>query len=380
VKTIHRATLASILAAVALLASSCNNAYGVFSSIQKETKQEGSDCFKKAAVMDAYRIGSNYYARGLKLWTRAVGSTSWSLVPIGGTTKYQRLLASACDGTNLYVSILDSGGSNKVYVLSSGTWSEITAASASGAWIDALYCANGLVFAQLHANVANDDDETDDTYTLYYSTGGTAALTTATGLSTMGSADSFVGVAYGDSNYWCATRSALFQGATPAAISAYSATGGPGSTITSIAYFDYLYVSTYDYSEADYPYLYCLNGTWSHKEIGSGGPLAALGYVSTTKVLVGEGYDDNNTDTDGGYYEGTFSSFVTGEQDDTSYVTCSESIYSTTVGDKAVNAFFWDSANSTLFICLSPGTASSTYFGLYSTTLSGSAWSGWKAE
>jgi hypothetical protein len=79
-----------------------------------------------------------------------------------------------------------------------------------------------------------------------------------------------------------------------------------------------------------------------------------------------------------GYYEGTFGSLLIGN--DNSIVASSSSIYNSTVEGFPVHCFYYDSARQDLFICISPGTTSSSYYGLYKSHYNGSSWNGWEAE
>jgi len=397
VNILHRATLAS-LAAAAFLASSCNNSYGVFYSIQEETEQSGSEYFKKATTTGAYKLGSGasttYFASGTKLYARGLDDDDWSVESIGGTSNY-RLLAAAGDGITLYASMLDSDGDNRLYSYDGTSWSLIdTSAIPDGSWIDGLFTANNEIFAQAHDKYENEDDEEDDLYSLYYDNAGTLAACDAS-LQGLNYESSFVGVAYVDGLYWFATRGGinsdtscgLYSSGSPNGATSSITADGPvssGDLITSIAALGGdLYVGTYDYDDSEDPYLYYRESdsdSWARDEVGSGGPPSALCYIaSPAKMLVGEALVSSSTG--GGYYEGSsYGSLKSGEQDDKSYVARSESIYSTTIGDRAVNAFFWDDDNDTLFVCMSPGASSSSYYGLYSTVYDGSSWSGWEAE
>jgi hypothetical protein len=338
VKNAYRLRLASLLATALLALGSCSDSYGVFSSVQKETKQSGTDYFKKNAITGFYKLSGSYYASGVKLYTRLVtGDTdSWSVTSINGSKDYE-LKAVAANGTSgLYVSLLDSDGDNRLLYTSDGSsWTETDISSfvTSADWIDGLFCAGSYLFAQVHKNVANEENDPDDTYALYYYN---LPLTYQGAVSSL-SALSYpmTGVVYGNSTYWYAVRGSevnsvagsLYTGAPSGTLLPVSGTNTPAAhsaVITSIgydtAYSTGLYVGSYS------GYLYHYSSDWlSREDVGSGGPLAALGFVSDSKMLVGEGYDDS-TSSDGGYYEGVWGSYKTGDKDNTAYVTCSESV------------------------------------------------------
>jgi hypothetical protein len=84
-----------------------------------------------------------------------------------------------------------------------------------------------------------------------------------------------------------------------------------------------------------------------------------------------------------GYYEcnvGTFpNGFVSGGS---GVVDSNSSIYSTTVSIAPVHSFFYDgdATSGRLFVCVSPGTSSTSYYGLYESDWNGTSWSGWAAR
>ena len=382
--TQRRTTLLSLLAAAALLLSSCDNSFGVFSSIQDEVEQTGTDIFKNSSVKRAFAFGANYYANQNKLFTRTIAGSSWTVAPINGSSDYETCFSATKDSNKLYASVEDSSGANAVYSSSDGlAWTRLDSSfPPSGAIVDMLFYANGYLFAQCHAGYTTADDATDDSYSLYYSDGSSAFAAVNASLTSV--AQPFVGVVWdtGASCFWYATRNALYQGtsaAPPFTVLAVTATGpiADSLTITSIAYSapaSALYVGTYTGK------LYQYTTSWQSKSVGSGGPITAFADVGSTgssHLLVGEGFTEDDN-TDGGYYEGSFASFVAGASGD---VAKSESIYDTTVIGTAVNDFYWDDTKHTLFICVAPGAKTSLY-GLYSSVYSTgtSSWSGWDAE
>lgn len=378
--TQRRTTLLSLLAAAALLLSSCDNSFGVFSSIQDEVEQTGTDIFKNSQVTRAFALGTSYYATQTKLYSRAIASGSWDVVAINGSKDYETCFSATSDGSKLYASIEDSSGADAVYSSTDGSaWTRLdTSFPPSGSIVDDLFYAQGYLFAQCHAGYTTADDATDDSYSLYYSDGSSAFAAVNASLTSV--AKPFVGVAHFGSAFWYATRSALYSNSAPTsgAITDQTSTAGLSSqTITSIAYSSpasALYVGTYAAK------LFQYDGTsWTSESVGSGGPITALVDVGSTSshLLVGEGFTEDD-DTDGGYYEGSFASFVAGASGD---VAKSESVYDTTVIGTAVNAFYWDDTKNTLFICVAPG-ASTSLYGLYSSLYSAgtSSWSGWDAE
>ncbi|MGA2546061.1 MAG: hypothetical protein ABSF43_05910 [Rectinemataceae bacterium] len=87
-----------------------------------------------------------------------------------------------------------------------------------------------------------------------------------------------------------------------------------------------------------------------------------------------------------GYFECNVSTFPTGfVAGGSGQVTSNSSLYATTVNIAPVHSFFYDPivdpvVGNRLFICVSPGTSSTSYYGLYESDWNGSTWSGWTAR
>jgi len=374
VRTSHSVALPLALIAAALLSASCDNSVGLFASIQEETKQNGSSPFEEAAVSRAFRYNGAYYAQQAKLRSRAVGSDSWSVVPINGSKDYTCFSVAGNGDTAYYVSLENASGGNVVYRYD-GSWTALdTSAFPADSVADNLFFVNGYLFAECHENYSNADDENDDRYTLYYSFGGSAFTKVGAADELTSLSAPFVGAAYYGTTYYCATSSTVYS--FTAVTGTVAAVTGPSGTFTCLAYSSVanaLYVGT----DSDKLWQYDGSSWASTSPFDSHEPVTAVVEVgsSSSHLLVGVGFKSSYS-TEGGYYEGSFSSLGYG---DDGAVAHSSSVFDTTVYGTAVNSFFWDGSANTLFVCVSPG-ASSSLYGLYASTYDGSSWSGWDAE
>ncbi|MDP2816537.1 MAG: hypothetical protein Q8O19_07650, partial [Rectinemataceae bacterium] len=73
----------ALIAVLALGIFSCNNSFGILASIQKETKQTGTDVFLAGTVKKVVGDGTTYFSQMAKIYTRhytdAVGSDAWKV-------------------------------------------------------------------------------------------------------------------------------------------------------------------------------------------------------------------------------------------------------------------------------------------------------------
>ena len=111
-------------------------------------------------------------------------------------------------------------------------------------------------------------------------------------------------------------------------------------------------------------------------------PISVVVQVPSTSgniILVGTDTDDVNTDAVG-YFEGTFVSggLVSGATNH--IVSNTSSVYNTTVSVFPVHAFYYDATRRYVFIAISPGYTSTSYYGLYESNWDGSVWTGWSAQ
>jgi hypothetical protein len=390
-RTIRTVAFCATMLLVSMTSFSCNNGQGIFTEVQDEEEQSGDKLFQKTQVTNAFRLGYYYYASTATLNCRAVTESSWAKVKINGLSRYTLYSAVLAGGTTptIYV-LLDNDGTREAYSSSDGsTWSSI--ALPSGTTFDALYAtSSGEVYAENH--YYDEDVSTKSTYTLYHYD--SSAFVQVLADVTLNADETIRGVVYDSASalYWFASQSHLYSSSNAdlssrtAQISNY--TGLSSDTIWGISYANgYVYISTKSGE------LY-QSGTATGDDVASV-PLTAVvavPYSGGTELLVGtDAYTKSSTThTAVGYYEGSFGSFSLGKKGE---VTKKSAIWSTTVSDFPVHAFFYDSTGVTttntdgsttttypVFICISPGTTSTSYYGLYSSNWDGSAWDGWDAE
>lgn len=357
------------MATLALL-SGCDNAYGVFASVQLETKQIGTDVFENVMVKAVTGDGTRYYAQqGSKIHSRAAASTTWTVLPVGPSQTSSYFAAGmAFDGARLWVVASDPS----TLVLSGihttadqgSTWTTIADPGlASGELAQGLLAANGTVFllSRVSSGSAN-------AYTLREYLPSSASW--ASRLS--GLASPISDLAWDGSAFWAAAGSSIYTGATGAALAA-DGSAPAGKTFSGLStYGSALYVACSDgtaYARS--------GGVWGSavtiaSSIAIGTMVSVPVSASAERLLIAR------HDSSYGYYEYDGSTVTAGSA---GLVTLTESNYSTTVYAKAVNAFYYHRINAnsgTLFAALNPGYSSG--YGLYSTRWNGTAWSGWTAE
>jgi hypothetical protein len=376
-KTITRAFGAVLVFAAALAQQGCDNSYGTFEEVQKERAQKGQEIFRKKAVSDIVFANGNYYASTAMLYTRAataeVGS-EWTKVEVGGKSDYF-VYGLGAIGTDVYVSIATGNAFAGVYDLSGG--GPIAGAPSTG---EELFVANGRLFLTSHA--VDSSDPVKSTYTLYYLNGASFAPVA----NFAPAIDKAIrGVAWDGTYYYFASEDLLVRASNPdgsgldAGFTGFAKTPRSASADANGAY-----VGTTD----GYLYRYRLGAEESVSVTSIPVTTAVeipLG-AGTWKLLVGTGTASTSEDSLG-YFEANevvttalaSTTFASGEAGP---VATSSSIYSTTVGDLAVNAVLYDGnlASGTLLIGLSSYTSTGIHFGLYASKWNGSSWSGWKAE
>lgn len=383
-KTTARALLASSIIIASLLASSCDNDFGVFKSIQDEKEQVGTTVFRKTTATGAFKLGDYYYASTAMLNRRstAAGSTAWEKVSINGLSDYS-LRSAVVVGSSMYALITDPSDS-KVKLFKSddaANWTEVAQPSAnttSASYtfnLDALYSAGGHLYAEGHLYIDTGAAIGTNEYTLYYYNG--SAFSSVVNFA--GNSARIIGVVSDGAaaaTYWFASSSSLYSGTSADGSGASSIIGNytdlSSKEICGLSYAGALYVTTTG------GYIY-QGGT------AAGSYLAALPLTSVVQVpsssgnIILVGTDTNDVDVDPvGYYEGNFGSLVVGSTNHV--VSYTSAIYSTTVSAFPVHAFYYDADLKNLFVCISPGTTSANYYGLYESSYDGSSWSGWDAQ
>jgi len=381
-RTTARALLASSIILASLLASSCDNSFGVFKSVQDEKEQVGTTVFRKTATTGAFRLGDYYYSCTSMLYRRSKESTatSWDLVSINGSSSYT-LRSAVVVGSEIFALLGESAADVKLYRSSdAATWTEITGLPATSAStqimaLDALYSANGHLYAEGHLTDTSAGSATGtNSYTLYHFNGSTNAFSAIVNFASLGAP--IRGVVSDGSAYWFASSAQLFSGANADGSGAASIIGNytdlSGKEIWGVSYAGAFYVTTED------GYIY--QGGNPTGSFLQDLPLTSVVQVpSASGNIILVGTDSNDVDVDAvGYYEGTFGSLAIGYSN--YIVSHTSAIYSTTVSAFPVHSFYYDSELKNLFVCISPGTTSASYYGLYESSWDGSTWSGWDAQ
>jgi hypothetical protein len=395
-RTTARALFAASIILASLLATSCDNDFGVFQSVQDEKEQIGTTVFRKTTATGAFGLGDYYYACTSTLYRRSTepSATTWDVVPINGSSSYS-LRSAVAVGSDLYALISDTDPTDsslkKVFLYkrdNADVWTEVARPSSpyvTSAYtfdLDALYSAGDNLYAEGHLDDTSAGTATGaHSYTLYHFDTTTSKFTAVENFSSLGVP--IRGVASDGTNYWFASKNLLYSGPNADGSGATSIIGNftdlSSKTIWWVSYAGAFYVSTAD------GYLY-QNGTAAGYYVDDDDlPLSQVIEVpkqnddKTIGSIILVGTDSNDYDYPAvGYYEGSFGNLVVGS---TNHIVASTSgIYSSTVSAFPVHAFYYDSVLRNLFICVSPGTTSTDYYGLYESSWTGSSWSGWDAQ
>jgi hypothetical protein len=368
-----RPALAAALAIIASsLAISCNNSNGIFYNVQLEKEQNGTKVFQKTAATNAFKLGSYYYAATSRLYRRAASGVSgdpWDQVDIGGNSYTLRGVVLV-GGTAIYaLTGTDSTGVSLYQSTDGSTWNSV--ALPGGTAFDALFAANDQVFAENHAY---DSATKVSTYTLYNIT----ASAYVGGAFAPGTDKTIRGVAYDGATYWFASEDMICSGtATNAADASASFDAALMTNIASSPIWGISYAASQVYLGTKGGTLY--QGGSGNEAVASVPLTVAVEVPSGAGNILLVGTDAKDASNAAkGYYEGNFGSLSIGS--DTAIVAHSSSIYSTTVSSFPVHAFYYDSAAGKLFVCISPGSSSSNYYGLYMSHYNGSSWDGWEAQ
>jgi hypothetical protein len=365
-----RRALAPTIALASILAFSCNNSYGIFQDVQGQTEQNGSDVFKKTPVSTAFRLNDRYYAATAKLYSRGVSDTSWTKVAIAGDSSYF-LRSVVLVGGTIYALTGAENSQIALFAYVAGSWSQVGGIP-GGKNLEALFTANNQLFAVSHSYVKIESTNTGTSYyDLYYFNGSSfVPVSGFTGLT-----DTIRGVAHdGVANYYFASENSIYTATDETNTAGSTSVGSVPHSIWSISY------------AGNHLYIAAQNGNlyrdgFAEMEDVSSSPLTVVTEVPSgpaTKIILVGTDTDSATDAAEGYYEGTYGSLDVGSEE--AIVAHSSSIYNTTVSSFPVHCLYWDPAAGNLFACVSPGTSSNTYFGLYKTHWDGSSWDGWEAE
>jgi len=372
--SIGAAVLAGALA-LTLAFAACDNSYGVFHEIQTEKTQAGTDVFKNVTVKTIAEDAVNYYAAMAKVFYRPVVGGTWIVLPVSNDSDYY-CAGLASDGASIYVATTDTGGTATLKGLYKGTvggtvWSASIDTTAIGTkTVDALFWAGSNLFALAHV-------ESTGKYTLYYSDGSTAFV--STGLSDL--SVPVLGVVYDGLTYWVITSTTVYTGAAGAlAADTAASTPSGNKTLAGIAVdsSNRVLVTTRD------GYLYTYSAGWGssvaiNTDVELGALVEAPASPTEKRLILAK----HNTGY--GYYEFIASSATRYDGNDATnaaYVPLASS-YTTTVYTKPVCMIYYSSTTKKLLIALAAqGTDS---YALYSNAYdpassSAKYWSGWTAE
>jgi hypothetical protein len=406
----------------ALLASSCNNSFGDFYSIQKAQAQNTTSDFKQASVVNFAQTSSNYYAVMAAVYWRPISGGSWSSLSLPGVgTNYACTGITSDGGSNIYISATsNTDNSSTIYHSGDGgaTWSvfgingiSLTVSGSEYDQIDGIWLANGTLYAQLQyfSTSSGVVQSPNVGYSLYWSsTGGSTGsfslvtgLPAATGPGTAGgNTTPFMGVApattsvnciaYGPNIYYSTDALAPYKTFTASTISS-----GDGSIVLGLkpslsataglfawtASHIYLTTSGNPFAVVNSPGLSTGNFISDVQEV----PTSATTY----ELVVGTG-TNNVSYTANGYFEGaesgsppTVSGWVAGGSSNGPISPSGgSSTYSALFASKPVTKLYYDSTNNILFAGISASGLGTTAYGLVSTTNTSGVWnySGWTAQ
>jgi hypothetical protein len=380
--------LTLILASIILLASACDNSFGVFSEIQTEVRQVGTDQFKNALVKSVGEDGSNYYAAMAKVFKKAKTNGSWAVLPVGTgspTTSYFSLGFAVDSGTGtLYAASGDLVDSALLEVVSStdsgATWSALgssalLAGSGDARIVTGLFLSNSTLFALVQ------NKSTQKYSLLYYDSVGTQNFASIAGLADLDLP--IIAVTHDGTRYWAATRSNLF---TSTAVATFSADAFPGTpsgskTIRGMARLSDgdLAVTTGD--GQIYPFD-AGTSAWGSAAVVNDGvdlglalevPVDPTDGASAKRLIL------SKKDAGYGYYEwnASDSSRLLGNATGAVFSQPSSN-YTTTVYGKPVLSMYFSDSQDTVFMGLAANGTDS--YALYSNTFTSGSWSGWTAE
>jgi hypothetical protein len=390
-----RALRAATIALAAILALSCDNNFGLFSSVQQEKAQQGTKVFQETAVYTAFKLGSNYYAATATLNTRSTTpGSAWSRVAIvPGTYTLRSAVLDDVSATPAIYALIESGGSIATYKYTvAGGWTALPGmpaqdlTSKNAFTFDALFTANGDLYAEGHAYDATLNSATTNTFSLYHYSAGVFAVVTAFAPAPN---RTIRGVVFGGGTYWFASEDKLFSGVNADA-SVSSDASAPFSGLSAKSIWGISSAGGNIYVTTTNGYIYS-SASPSTPQNPNSTPLPLTQVIqlpmSGTSILVGTDANGAASSAASGYFEGAaVGSLVAGSSIGAgAAVAGSSAVFGTTVSNSAVHNFYYDpvvnsDGQNMLFVCASPGTLTKTYYGLYSSRWNGSSWDGWSAE
>lgn len=359
---------AAAVLALAIAMAGCDNDFGVFQSVQTEKQQTGAGIFKGTTTKAVAEDDVNYYAAMSKVFFRAKGGSVWSVLKVNGSADYF-CAGLACDNSSpvrLYVAASDkvTGILRGIWRTddSGATWTQLDAAVLDGRIADNLYFAGGTLFAATHSG---------EHHSLHY-WNGTAFAAAGAGLADLGF--SVKAVAWDGASFWAINSAKAFKGmaggmaeeagsGTPSSAKYLCGLAADSAGAARITTRDGL---LYTYSGGSWSSLTLKNATMH-------GVLAEFPISATAKRLVIAKHDSSY-----GYIEYDASEAVPVIAGSKGALVPRESIYTTTMYDKPVLAFYLSKDGTAMFTALAAQGTSG--YSLYSNKFDGSAWEGWTAE
>ena len=376
--------LSVLLLSVVGLAA-CNNSYGVFSTIQEESKNTNTSTFYKTLVPDLVAYNGSYYARLVGIYSRPASSAAasgWSYLDESSFGSDYVCRGMAATATDLYVAIRNGRGSTStargIYMLdSSGSWTKVYSGTEN---IQALYSAKNQIF------VVTMDPVSGTEYSLRHLYGTfpnlnleNTGIASVTKMPTNG--------IYDGTNYWFAAGTKLYKGTAENSLAEatgeMSAANSPaGNKITCLATDSVdgssvtaIFVGT----STGYVYQYA-SSAWTRALATSD-----TSYAVTTMLAVPTGANrallvGNSLS---GYYEADLTSglgnFTAGDNTKT-YSVAATSNYDSSLDNMPVMSFVYSgtATDGVLFACASATAVD--YTGLWSNKRTSGVWAGWASE
>jgi hypothetical protein len=396
-KNIIPTAIASILAIFLVSLISCDNSYGIFSSIQKETKLTGTNVFLNGTVKYVVGDGTAYFAAMAKIYKRLVtdevGKDKWKVIGkdsfpgIGPDIDYicTGLAEGAVGGIETVFAVLaDSVTGELLGVYSKAAGSEAWTLSvapassgiSSGSYIQTVFHLNGTLFASLRRKVTGSSD----VYDLKYLSG-SGFLSAGAAVTSV--ANPFTGGVWDGTKYRFAEAAGAYSGSASDAMANDSPTGFVYNSSTSKLAGICADSSGDVYISTSTGYVYrrlAADGSWSSKLMQSGVALGNLIVIPKTlnPGSTGVRLAIARYDSVYGYmeYDWDASLYYAGAA---GKLASTESIYSTTLSGKPTLTFYL-SPESRLFV--TDIASNLTGYGMYSDAWSGSSssWGGWVAE
>ena len=365
--------LSVLLLAVVGLAA-CNNSYGVFSSIQEESKNTSTSTFYQTLVPDLVVYGSNYYARLVGIYSRPTSSAAasgWEYLDESSFGSDYVCRGMAATSAGLYVAISNGRGStstpNGIFMYDGSSWTHYTGTEN----IQALYSANNEIFVV----TLDSSSDSGGVYSLWHLNGTTFALE-PTGITSVTKMPT--NVVYFGTSYFCAADKTLYNGSATAI---NTTTSSKTYSITRLATDEFSSPAIFLGTSTGYVYRSTDGANWIDNKLATYS--TSYGVLSMTAVPTGTGSALLVGSSYNGYYEAdvtsSLGSFTAGDNTKT-YSVAATSNYDSSLDNMPVMSFVYsgDATNGVLFACASATAVD--YTGLWSNKRTSGVWAGWASE